>query len=180
MSEDRPRGVPAADAALGCPECGREGRTVSSSTLDALLTQAARMRRGDGAYRFCASRDCGVAYYGRSGARFAVEDVVGVIFQKSDDPSRLACYCFGHTVRSIELDASRTEGSTILERIVASCRAGLDDCARRNPQGRCCLGNVRGVAEAARRRATQVAPRDEQLVAPCPGCAPTSTRSEEP
>jgi hypothetical protein len=36
----------------------------------------------------------------------------------------------------------------IIEDIEEQCRQGLDRCEVANPQGRCCLGNVKAVARA--------------------------------
>lgn len=142
---------------LRCPGCDREGRVVSRATLEALLTKDAhaRLRDDDARFRFCGSRRCAVVYYGQAVApRFGVDDLSVPVFQKSDDPDRLVCHCFEHTVRGVEREVARTGGSDVPRSITASCRAGLDDCVRRNPQGRCCLGNVRALIEAARSHAT--------------------------
>jgi hypothetical protein len=51
----------------------------------------------------------------------------------------------GGCVASVKLQLGRTEGVTGHEK----CRQGLDRCEAANPQGACCLGNVREVVSAA-------------------------------
>jgi hypothetical protein len=66
-----------------------------------------------------------------------------------DDPVML-CYCFGFTRAQIERDVAEAGESTIPDRIAAEIRAGRCDCKRKNPSGRCCLGEVRQAVDDAR------------------------------
>lgn len=69
---------------------------------------------------------------------------------KDDAPERLVCYCFGHSVAAV-LEASAPDGSNrILDEIMDACGRGLDRCEEMNPQGRCCLGNVRALLRTGR------------------------------
>jgi hypothetical protein len=134
-----------------CPECGVTGRKVGLITLQALLTGDARARLGNvESYRFCKTRTCDVAYFAeREPTTFHRADVRVPIFQKSTEPSRLVCYCFGHQVNDIEDEVRRTGVSSVPDAIGQKCKAGLDHCEEMNPQGSCCLGNVRQVLSAA-------------------------------
>jgi hypothetical protein len=134
-----------------CPRCGHEGRSVSSLTLESLVHAAARVRlRSFEGFRFCATRVCNVAYFHPvSGDILTCPEVVVPIFQKSTSPERLVCYCFGHTVAGIQREVGATLTSGIATDIKAKCGQGLDDCARTNPQGNCCLGNVQRVIREA-------------------------------
>jgi hypothetical protein len=134
-----------------CPECGATGRKVGLVTPQALLTEDARARLGDAErYRFCKTATCDVAYFGeREHRTFHRADVRVPIFQKSTEPSRLVCYCFEHKVNDIEDDVGRTGASFIPDAIGQKCKAGLDRCEEMNPQGSCCLGNVRQVMKQA-------------------------------
>jgi hypothetical protein len=71
-----------------------------------------------------------------------VNEVRVEVFQKSKNPDRLVCYCFGHTVRAVQGEVRATGSSSILQDIKSRCAQGLDACERTNPQGSCCLGNV--------------------------------------
>ncbi|MCZ6807985.1 MAG: hypothetical protein O7F08_13590, partial [Deltaproteobacteria bacterium] len=59
------------------------------------------------------------------------------------------CYCFEHNVNDIEDEVRRTGVSAVPDAIGQKCEAGLDHCEEMNPQGSCCLGNVRQVWSAA-------------------------------
>lgn len=134
--------------AKGCPSCGRGGRRVSALTLSSQLTEEAQghLASAEG-YSFCPNSDCEVSYFGS--VTFTVRDVQVFIFQKSDDPKRLACYCFGHSVEEIEQEILKTGASSIPIAIRDNCKKGLDECEKNNPQGSCCLGNVSRVVKNA-------------------------------
>lgn len=137
--------------ASACPDCGARGRRVERITLESLLTEDARARL-DGAsdYRFCKAEACDVVYYREGGGeRFVSADVRVPVFQKSADPSRFVCYCFEHRVGEIEAEVARTGTSLVPDAIGEKCRQGLDRCEEMNPQGACCLENVRQVVEGA-------------------------------
>ncbi len=146
MSDDCPT-----PPVIACPECRATGRKVGLVALDALLTEEAHSRLGDGeCYRFCKTGSCDVAYFGEhSAAIFHLTDLRVPIFQKSSEPSRLVCYCFEYKVSDIEDEVRRTGGSTVPDVIGQKCKAGLDRCEEMNPQGSCCLGNVRQVVQQA-------------------------------
>ncbi|MFQ5504486.1 MAG: hypothetical protein ACE5F1_06770 [Planctomycetota bacterium] len=137
-----------------CPVCDGKGKAVKRVTIEALLTQEAldRVSSRDG-FRFCPTPTCDVAYF-RPGTdeRFLCRDVRVRIGLKENESPRPVCYCFDHTVEEIEADVASTRTSQIPDEIAEKCRRGLDRCAETNPQGTCCLGNVRGVLEAAQAR----------------------------
>lgn len=58
----------------------------------------------------------------------------------------LRCYCFGITVADLRRDGA--ERIAFVERKI---RAGECDCARKNPSGHCCLGDLRATARLYRR-----------------------------
>jgi hypothetical protein len=135
-----------------CPTCGNTTRAVKAVTLRALLTEAAleQVHEFDG-FRFCSTPECAVVYVQPETANTLPEEAVRVaVFQKSAAPTRLVCYCFDHSVNEITTEVAQTGGSTLPERITARCRNGEDHCEERNPQGSCCLGNVRAVLRAAK------------------------------
>lgn len=125
-----------------CPSCGERGRVVSMTTVRALSTTTF----DDGAsVWFCETTTCAVVYYVEDGGHVEKSELRVAVFQKETDPARPVCYCFEHSVRDV-LDAERGDGTNpIVEAITSACRAGLDRCEETNPQGRCCLGNVRGL-----------------------------------
>ena len=133
---------------MNCPTCRRETRKVPRLTLERLLTVSARTRlvEQDG-FRFCPDSACDVVYIHPSGSHFTKGDLAVPVFQKDSDPYRLVCYCFEHSVREVEQDAAPDGSSAIADSITQQCRKHLDRCEETNPQGTCCLGNVRGVAK---------------------------------
>jgi hypothetical protein len=120
------------------------GRPVGTQTLQALLSvPLTRLQPGE--YRFCLDAACPTVYYSADGETcFAVEDLREGVFQKRPDQDEtLVCYCFQHTVGSIRAEIIQTGASTVIDRITAGIQAGQCACDIRNPQGSCCLGNVR-------------------------------------
>ncbi len=134
-----------------CPRCAAKGRAVQPVTLESLLVDTARARlSASSEFRFCKTPDCDVVYFSADGGTlFTTSDLAVTVFQKSEDPSRYVCYCFEHTVESIENEVHRTGTSRVPDQIADLCKQGLDRCEETNPQGSCCLGNVRRVVKEA-------------------------------
>ena len=57
------------------------------------------------------------------------------------------CYCFRYTPGSIRAEIEATGHSTVVDAINEGIQAGQCACDIRNPQGSCCLGNVRAVVK---------------------------------
>jgi len=137
-----------------CPSCGGEGRSVKPVTLESLVADETRVRVGgtDG-FRFCAEPGCDVAYFhAQSGQTIVREEVRVPIGQKETSPGRTVCYCFGYTAAEVKEQVAATGTSVIPDEIGAKCKQGLDRCDETNPQGTCCLGNVRRVLRDAQAR----------------------------
>ncbi len=113
-------------------------------TVEALLRTEAQARVvGSAQYRFCKEPSCDTVYFGQgSDDAFCQADLRVPVFQKSSDPERLVCYCFGHSVAEVARDDKESGTSPVLGEIAEKCRRGLDRCEIENPQGSCCLGNV--------------------------------------
>jgi hypothetical protein len=93
-----------------------------------------------------------------------VEDLRESVFQKQ--PYRdetLVCYCFQHTVGSIRAEIIQTGVSTVIDQIMAGIQAGQCACDIRNPQGSCCLGNVRRLVRRFQIRAVNESNREVSL-----------------
>lgn len=151
MEQSQANSDHAVGGATHCPRCGQEGRSVSSLTIESLVSATARagLRSLEG-FRFCATANCNVAYFHpASGDILACAEVKKTIFQKDSDRERLVCYCFQHTVAAIQREVRSTGSSRIAADIKTKCAQGLDDCERTNPQGACCLGNVQRVIREA-------------------------------
>lgn len=141
----RPAHEPAA-----CPVTGTIGKAVQQQTLKGLLAVSLRAVQGV-EYRFCPTPGCPVVYFAAGGGQtFEVPQVRERVYQKTPtDPSVKVCYCFGYTLGDIR-DANPEKQRAIVADIEAGIQAGQCACDLRNPQGSCCLGNVRRIlAEAA-------------------------------
>lgn len=165
-----------------CPSCAQQGRKVELVTLRSLLTDAAKARLADAPMRFCRTPGCDVVYFDEPQAQvFGTADVRVEVFQKSSSPERLVCYCFDHSVASIRDEVAETGTSTVPESIAAKCKAGLDQCEVNNPQGSCCLGNVRKVLkEAIAELAVEAGGVVSEEEAPAPACCGGGTCAVEP
>jgi hypothetical protein len=114
-----------------------------------MLTVSLRdVRAGD--YFFCRTAACPVVYFSADGQHRITRDRVRErVFQKEPEAAEVwVCYCFRHTageVRAATLEAGRA----ILNDINAGIQAGQCACDLRNPQGACCLGNVRDLMRLA-------------------------------
>ena len=127
-----------------CPTNQQVGKSVDSLTLKALLavslTQVSAVK-----YRFCQAADCPTVYYRSDGQQlFGEAELRERVYQKHPaDDSVLVCYCFQHTLGSIRAELIETGASTVIAAITAGIQADQCACDIRNPQGDCCLGNVR-------------------------------------
>lgn len=138
-----------ARADVTCPNCREPGKAVDEATLKSMLSSSLR-NIGKTQYFFCRTRACTVVYFSSDGEQtFTTEQVRERIYQKElDTEGVFACYCFRHTVGEIR-NASPEERLAILDDINAGIKAEQCTCDSRNPQGSCCLGNVRKVIKQA-------------------------------
>jgi hypothetical protein len=133
------------------PGCATAGSLVPATTIAGLLTDEAKRRLGNPeGFRFCPSRDCEIVYWSPvTGARFTKGDLIVRVGLKETTAPRPVCYCFNFGAEDIEQQVCETGGCAIPDEITQKVRAGLCFCERANPQGTCCLGNVRTVVSAA-------------------------------
>lgn len=155
-----------------CPSCGEQGRGVHPITLQRLLVPEAldRLTTLEG-FRFCANTQCEVVYYHpEHGQRLGQPDVRVPVWQKGTNPARLVCYCFQHTVAEIEHEVTETGASPTCDAIIQHCQQGLSRCEETNPQGACCVGNVRHIIQKT--QATRAMPSEHRHRCSC--CADES------
>ncbi len=101
-------------------------------------------------YQFCRTADCPVVYF--NGAQtFTTDEVTVRVFQKDNTDALPVCYCFGFTRERIADELNRTRKSTAVQQVTRYVQDGKCACEIRNPQGSCCLGNLRQVAAQTRR-----------------------------
>lgn len=127
-----------------CPSCGQKGKPVGGQTVKAMLAISLAHVTHE-PYLFCRTRDCPVVYFSADGQQaFTTADVRERVYQKDPDADDVfVCYCFRHTLGSLRAEIMENGHSKVVESINAGIQAGQCACDIRNPQGSCCLGNVR-------------------------------------
>ena len=131
-----------------CPACRERGKAVDTATVKALLSVSLTEIRPV-AYFFCRTAACPTVYFaGTSDQRFTEESLRERVHQKHPDEEEVpVCYCFKHTPASIKAELVHTGRTSVIDDITAGIQAGKCACEIRNPQGSCCLGNVRAVVQ---------------------------------
>jgi hypothetical protein len=136
-----------------CPECGKIGKPIGEQALKAMLAVSLRSVQ-DTRYLFCRTQTCPVVYFSDDGEQtFTAEQVRERVYQKQPEAEEVfICYCFRHTVG--DLRAALPEGRiAIVDDINTGIDAGQCVCDLRNPQGSCCLGNVRSMIKRLKNQA---------------------------
>lgn len=131
-----------------CPTNQQVGQTVDLVTLKAGLALPLSWLTAEH-YRFCHDPQCPTVYYSpETGQMFDEAALRERVFQKHpDDDDILVCYCFRFTVGDLRAELRQTGQITAIAAITAGIQAGQCACDLRNPQGSCCLGNVRGAVK---------------------------------
>jgi hypothetical protein len=132
-----------------CPQCRSKGKSVGTETVKAMLNISLEAIRAS-SYYFCPTETCPVVYFAADSQQvFTEAELRERVHQKAplaDDV--FVCYCFHHTRKSLRDEICTTGHSTAVESINAGIRSGLCACDIRNPQGSCCLGNVKAVLQS--------------------------------
>lgn len=127
-----------------CPQDGTKGKPIQLITLKSLLLPVALEQLDSAsAYGFCASPNCSVVYFSEQGQTFTIDDLKVPVFQKDFNEDISVCYCFGWSRQRIRKDFSQSVKSNVVDIITAHIKAKRCGCEVNNPQGSCCLGNVR-------------------------------------
>jgi len=128
-----------------CPECGKTGKPVQAQTIKALLSVSLR-RVQDVNYLFCRTQTCSIVYFSKDGKQtFTREQIRERVYQKEPEAEDVfVCYCFRYTIGNIRA-VPPEDRTAIVDDINTGINAGECACDLRNPQGSCCLGNVRGM-----------------------------------
>lgn len=138
-----------------CPNCSAPGRPVPAITLKHMVQPEFLEVVNKEGFLFCRTPDCGVVYFHPDGETLEKADLrVRVGVKETEDPVPV-CYCFGFTERMLLEEIQATGGTTIPQRIAAEMKAERCACEVRNPQGSCCLGNVKAAAKRAQQLAGQ-------------------------
>lgn len=132
-----------ADTERYCPNCGEKGKLVQGQTVKALYASSLRQLEETN-YYFCRTQSCAIVYFSSIGKSVVTTSQLRErVYQKEPDADDVfVCYCFKHTVVDIR-NATQETRDSIVEDINAGIQANQCACDLRNPQGSCCLGNVR-------------------------------------
>ena len=130
-----------------CPACGTRGKKVDLETVKAMLRVSLRGLQPSTQYHFCRTSECEVVYF-TDQERFTTDEVRVRVHQKHPESQNVpVCYCFTHTPGSIRAEWLAIGMSTVVADVTTGIKAGQCACEIRNPQGACCLGNVRKVVK---------------------------------
>jgi hypothetical protein len=131
-----------------CPQDGTKGKPVQLITLKSLLVPVALEQLNPAsAYTFCSSPNCPIVYFSEQGQTFTTADLKVPVFQKNVDENVFACYCFGWSRQRIREELNQSGKSNVVDRIMTHVKAKRCGCEVNNPQGSCCLENVRSVVK---------------------------------
>jgi hypothetical protein len=127
-----------------CPTNHQVGKSVDLLTVKALLALPLTQLSPD-EYYFCRASNCPTVYYSADWKScFSEDDLREMVYQKRpNDDNVFVCYCFRHTVGSIRKEIKETGTSSVVTAVTNGIQAGQCACEIRNPDGGCCLGNVR-------------------------------------
>ena len=130
-----------------CPRCGVRGKKVDLATVKGMLRVSLRGLDPSIQYYFCRTGECEVVYFAGEDC-FTADEVRVPVHQKYPHSSDVpVCYCFTHTPSSIRAEWLAIGMSTVVADVTSGIKAGQCACEIRNPQGSCCLGNVRKVVK---------------------------------
>ena len=137
-----------------CPSNGKPGKAVPRQTLQSLaLVDLYDLAASE--YWFCDAADCAIVYFDAQGGTITLDQVRVPVWQKQpDDLTVPVCYCRKLTTAMIQEEVNRTGQSSAPAHVIAIIQAERCACDLTNPQGTCCLGNVRYVAREARKQLT--------------------------
>lgn len=137
------------DLGFNCLECGEKGRPIKIITLKSLLVPSALAKLEPSAsYKMCTNKACSVVYFNERQGVFKTIDIKVEVYTKSEDEDCPVCYCFGWTKKRVLQEFKETGRATALEEITAHTKAGRCGCDVNNPEGSCCLSNVKCLLES--------------------------------
>ncbi len=132
-----------------CKECGNKGKPVSEITLKSLVKEPVleAIESLDGFF-YCETPTCGVVYFNNEQQVYLYKEDVNVRVGIKETESPIpVCYCFGWTQEKIFEQIKQPGKSTAVKEISARVKSGECECEKKNPSGRCCLGEVTKVVK---------------------------------
>lgn len=125
-----------------CPDCHRKGVKVALTTVQSFVKIVA-IDKGI-TYKFCKNTDCSIVYFTANKEDFfRTCDISTKITLKDPGLDVKLCYCFNHTRQSVQAQIQSFGKTSVLEDIKMKMKEPGCFCETSNPQGGCCLGNVK-------------------------------------
>lgn len=141
-----------APSKANCPVSQAISKKVQIRTVKSLVHGDSRWRLENVQYYYCEDATCPVVYFpSNGGAYFTVSDLDVKVFSKDKGDDVNVCYCFGWTRGRIKSEISQAGTSSAPKEIARQVKEGLCSCDVKNPEGRCCLGDVNTVVKEALR-----------------------------
>lgn len=132
-----------------CPGCGAVGHPVGAITLENHLPRERQAEFGLQGW-FCDNPACGVVYFNPSGKTVRRGQTVRPVTVKDLRDVVPVCYCFEFKRGDLRRDLEENGTTGIPDEIKKGIKDGRCDCERKNPQGKCCLGNVAAAVKVIR------------------------------
>lgn len=127
-----------------CPITHEKGKPVNIITLKNLLKPEALLKLNTNLnYFFCGDENCAIVYFNQQKQTFSIEELKIAVFQKDKSKNVPVCYCFNWIRQRIYEEINTTGNSCAEEFIKEKIKAKLCACEVNNPQGSCCLANIR-------------------------------------
>jgi hypothetical protein len=147
------------------------GKPVPRGTVARFVDADSLNRLGEGEPRFCPHPRCPVAYSAPLGEPIPKDRLSVRVGLKEQEGPRPICYCFGHTRESLAAEWAEKHSVSAVMDVMAKSRAGECRCEELNPQGVCCLPELRKTVLSLQ----DLPPTPEPEPAdPCSGCADPS------
>lgn len=134
-----------------CPSCNHKGKRIHLITLKSLLLPNALVKLDAGTtYYFCSTPSCNAVYFNEDGLIFQQHDLKVPVFQKDKNLDTPVCYCFDWTRRKLNEAFDTDNDNKVINSISAHMKENRCGCEVNNPQGSCCLGNVKAYVKSLR------------------------------
>lgn len=162
---------PRATGHLACPRCGSMGKPVARATVAHFISAEALAALGTGEARFCPHPACAVAYYAPLGEPVLKDQLSVRLGLKETEGPRPICYCYGHSVESLAAEWKEKGSVSAVMEVMAKSRAGECRCEELNPQGTCCLPELRRTVLSLQEQPPMPEPEPKDA---CASCSDTS------
>lgn len=128
-----------------CPVCNNDGVSVQNVTLESHLKDESMANLNkDLFYKFCKNEGCEVVYFSEDFNKvFKKNNLKTKVTLKDSGLDVNVCYCFGYTRKSVLDEIKSTSESTVLDEVKKKMKDPGCFCEKSNPQGGCCLANVK-------------------------------------